>query len=875
VFNGFAVEAPVSVVQQMATRDDVAYIIEDRSFTAPIDMVSLDAPDNAAANWNIYQVNAPQTWALGYDGTGRTLANLDTGVDGTHEALAPRWRGIAPGHSPADSWFDPFNISANFPTATGPHGTHTMGTTVGYLGDATGTKEIGQSKGATWMACRIYDTSGKGPFSFMHACFQYMVDPDGDPTTNDQPDAVGNSWGDTASDSFPDLEWWPDIVAWRAAGIVPVFSNANSGPAPGTVNEPGSYPISIGVGAIDINHNIAGFSSRGPAEDLAPWNDPNNWERSDWNRVKPEVVAPGVNVRSSIPGNAYANYNGTSMASPHVTGLVGILRQIRPELTINEFYNIIIDTAYFTPTWGTRPNNNYGWGEIDDYAAAVYVRDAGTLVGNISDGSCDTAVPGAEVWVYDNTPGSRAQGVGIRKQFSDSFGTYDTILAAGTYTVSVSAPGYYDASYSTTIISSTLTSLPIVLAKMPTGVVSGVVTDGSNPVAGAVVSVAGLDNITTTSDASGVYTLTYVPDGTFTLLAAKCGYTPANQTITVTYPHPLTQNLTMGAPTVLLGDDFESGNLNNWVVTGGSNSTAIWNASDVRAMSGTYAARAGIPGQPLYTGAADTYMTSAVFDASAADQVWLSFNLYDSAESEYDILRTQVSSDGGTTWVTVQGQASPVHGWQAICLDLTSWKSATMMIRFYFHSDSTNWNGETFEGPSIDDVSFSYTMPTGTPIPAQTPTQGTPLPCGNCSLTFTDVISGSTFYPYIQCMACQGIINGYPCGGPGEPCDPNNNPYFRPGNNVTRGQFSKIASNAAGFNDTPGLQQYEDVLPGSTFYDFIWRLSDRGLLNVYPCGGAGEPCGPNNLPYFRPGANATRGQASKIVSNTFFPSCPF
>ena len=100
VFNGFAVEAPISVVQKMATRDDVAYIIEDQSFTAPIDMVSQDAPDNAAANWNIYQVNAPQTWALGYDGTGRTLANQDTGVDGAHEALAPRWRGIQPGHPP-------------------------------------------------------------------------------------------------------------------------------------------------------------------------------------------------------------------------------------------------------------------------------------------------------------------------------------------------------------------------------------------------------------------------------------------------------------------------------------------------------------------------------------------------------------------------------------------------------------------------------------------------------------------------------------------------------------------------------------------------------------------------------------------------------
>jgi hypothetical protein len=149
--------------------------------------------------------------------------------------------------------------------------------------------------------------------------------------------------------------------------------------------------------------------------------------------------------------------------------------------------------------------------------------------------------------------------------------------------------------------------------------------------------------------------------------------------------------------------------------------------------------------------------------------------------------------------------------------------------------------------------------PTPTPTITQTPTA--------CAISFEDVPPGSTFYPYIQCMACRGIINGYPCGGPGEPCNPTNDSYFRPGNNVTRGQFAKIASNAAGFVDPPGAQQYEDVLPGSTFYDFIWRLTNRGLVNGYPCGGVGEPCGPNNLPYFRPNASITRGQISKIDSN--------
>ena len=100
-----------------------------------------------------------------------------------------------------------------------------------------------------------------------------------------------------------------------------------------------------------------------------------------------------------------------------------------------------------------------------------------------------------------------------------------------------------------------------------------------------------------------------------------------------------------------------------------------------------------------------------------------------------------------------------------------------------------------------------------------------------------------------------------------------NLPYFRPNGTASRGQLAKIDANAAGFNNPSGAQQFQDVPVGSTFYDYIWRLADRGLINGYPCGGAGEPCGPSNLPYFRPSANVTRGQTSKIVSSTFFPGC--
>ncbi len=111
------------------------------------------------------------------------------------------------------------------------------------------------------------------------------------------------------------------------------------------------------------------------------------------------------------------------------------------------------------------------------------------------------------------------------------------------------------------------------------------------------------------------------------------------------------------------------------------------------------------------------------------------------------------------------------------------------------------------------------------------------------------------------------------CGGPGEPCAPGNLPYFRPNDPTTRGQIAKIVSSAKGYSDTPSGQTFQDVPPGSPFYPWIQRLASRNVMGGYACGGPGEPCAAGNLPYFRPGANATRAQVSKIVANTFFPEC--
>ncbi|MDQ3930488.1 MAG: S-layer homology domain-containing protein, partial [Chloroflexota bacterium] len=141
---------------------------------------------------------------------------------------------------------------------------------------------------------------------------------------------------------------------------------------------------------------------------------------------------------------------------------------------------------------------------------------------------------------------------------------------------------------------------------------------------------------------------------------------------------------------------------------------------------------------------------------------------------------------------------------------------------------------------------------------------------------YEDVEPGSPFYIWINRLSNLGVMGGYPCGGEDEPCGDDNRPYFRPSANATRGQLSKIVSNTAGYNEQPTGQTYADVPPStdpSSFYPYIQRLTSRGVMSGYPCGGPGEQCDDQNRPYFRPNNLVTRGQAAKIVANTFYPNC--
>jgi hypothetical protein len=147
---------------------------------------------------------------------------------------------------------------------------------------------------------------------------------------------------------------------------------------------------------------------------------------------------------------------------------------------------------------------------------------------------------------------------------------------------------------------------------------------------------------------------------------------------------------------------------------------------------------------------------------------------------------------------------------------------------------------------------------------------------------YSDVPPGSTYYAYINRLTNRGIVGGYPCPqrpGGGDECTPESPQIYRPNESATRGQMAKIVSNAAYINDSVSGQYYQDVPPtgeGSQFYVWIMRLTNKGVMSGYACGTT-DPrsgtCDAQNRPYFRPGNLVSRGQAAKLVANTFFPDC--
>jgi len=341
----------LDLARDMARRPEVAAILPEVLYTIPEpDDISITG---GIPQWNITKIKADQVAA---SGSGLVVANIDTGVQYDHPALVNQYRGNNGGtFSHAGNWLDPTGLCGSTPCDNNSHGTHTMGTMVGD----DGVTRIGVAPGAKWIACKgCAGSSCAG--SALTACAQWVLDPLGNSSGNNQPDVVNNSWSGSGGSA-----WYQSYVQnWRAAGIFPAFSAGNSGPACSTTGSPGDYPDSFAVGGTSSTDVIASWSARGP---------------SAFGGIKPDLVAPGVSILSSLPGSLYGTKSGTSMASPHTAGAVALLWSAASayRANISGTEALLTNSAFRIGTTetcgglaaGAIPNNTFGAGRLDVLAA--------------------------------------------------------------------------------------------------------------------------------------------------------------------------------------------------------------------------------------------------------------------------------------------------------------------------------------------------------------------------------------------------------------------------------------------------------------------------------------------------------------------------
>lgn len=385
IVNMISMKADLPLIKEIAGRNDVWSIIENGAFYLDHQPMRENIIERST-EWGLKKIKAPEVWSMGYEGEGIVVGGQDTGYEWEHDQLKSKYRGWNGSAADHDyNWHDaihendshnsgtnPCGYSLDYPCDDHNHGTHTMGTMLGHHESDT----IGVAPKAKWIGCRNMER-GWGTLTTYIECFEWFLAPypygqsfaEGDPSK--APHVIANSWGCPPSEgcnstNFHILE--EALNNLRNAGCVVVVSNGNYGPNCATTTSPAAfYEGSFSVGATNSSDLIASFSSRGPV----------TYDSS--NRLKPEVVAPGVGIRSSIKNNSYATYGGTSMAGPHVAGAVALVLSANPDLIAKpDLIETILEQTAMPLTGGSTcggipstaiPNNTYGYGLIDAEAA--------------------------------------------------------------------------------------------------------------------------------------------------------------------------------------------------------------------------------------------------------------------------------------------------------------------------------------------------------------------------------------------------------------------------------------------------------------------------------------------------------------------------
>ncbi len=394
--NALFLDLTAEQAQQIAARDDVAEVRASLPNQSQLPIAQFQAKQALAMPYGITKIRANELWALGVRGAGVVIAGADTGYAWEHPALKHSyrgWNGTVVDHN--FSWYDgirdtALGTAANS-TCSGPssatacddnsHGTHTMGTMVG---DDLANEQIGVAPDARWIGCRNMNLGNGRPDTYLR-CMQWLLAPTdlagNNPDPSLAPHVVNNSWTCPPSENCTPVDVLQQgIATLRAAGIMFVASAGNAQlVCASVVDPPALYPESFTVGNTESGDRMGAYSSFGPAQLQGTL------------LLKPDVVAPGTEVWSSIPPAGYTNFTGTSMASPHVAGAAALLMSAFPTLKRNPeaVARLLRETA--VPIVGNTqscggvlptfyPNNVAGMGRIDVFAAyqrALATIDAG------------------------------------------------------------------------------------------------------------------------------------------------------------------------------------------------------------------------------------------------------------------------------------------------------------------------------------------------------------------------------------------------------------------------------------------------------------------------------------------------------------------
>ncbi len=638
IINAVTVTGSEDAIRAVAARADVD-VVELDLLPELIEPIKVDRPAEKDTRGigitpGVVAVGARRVWdELGIRGEGAVIGSLDTGVDGNHPAIASRWRG---NFAPAEEcWLDVVYGGTTFPSDSNGHGTHTVGTMAGIADDDT----IGVAPEALWIAANAIDQGANPGFdNDILDCLQFFTDPDGDPgTIDDMPDVVQNSWG--VNENFSgyvdcDSRWWAAIDACEAAGVVLTWSAGNEGPGSQSLRSPADRAttlyncFSVGSTQNFAPFAVSGFSSRGPAgPDCGPVE----------NRVKPEISAPGSDIYSSFPGGGYGYLSGTSMAGPHVAGVVALMRAANPNLDVITIKQVLMETANDLGTAGE--DNTYGHGFLDAYEAVLYVMGGiGYAQGIVSDQETGLPIEGATVTV-DGRPQASVTGPA---------GLYSLTLPEGEATLRVNAFGYGELVQTVMIVEDQTTTQDLGLEAMPAASVTGTVYMagqaplGGTPADGAQISVADTPLSTVTTGADGRFAFELPTGADYVLQAGLGGDGAISQLVPVLghvdvdlYLSDLTQ------------DDFESGDLT--MLPWSSSGDADWFVQTATVHDGSHAARSGDIGNMQNSA------IEVTVDCGVGGEV--SFWYKVSSEANYDYLEFYVDGSKRAEWAGEVGWA--------------------------------------------------------------------------------------------------------------------------------------------------------------------------------------------------------------------------